>query len=84
MPGDLEKPARVAFSLAGYAGAVDAFAFVGVHWHTFYPSLGLHPVLLSTNLEALRGDLVSARAGETRLSCGAGGEAGAVGVAVHL
>lgn len=44
--GGSEAQARAAFRLAGYAGAAEAFQFVGQHWQDWFPTTDPHAAYL--------------------------------------
>lgn len=62
--GGTDAQARVAFRLAGYAGAADSFALLEQHWHSWFPTLdpvadylgGVH-ALLDHDVSAETADL---------------------------
>ena len=58
LAGGTQDQARVAFHLAGYAGAADSFAFLAAHWQAEFPSIDPEASYLD-GVAALCGTLVA-------------------------
>ena len=81
--GGTDEVARVAFRLAGYAGAADAFALVGEHWRSWFP--GIDPVAdYLAGARALCAEVVAPDLADLALLAVHAASARDWGVAAHL